>query len=103
MRLTLITRSLATFQAYLDGPLRNFFYSDKYLDELAKRLDESHQRLARISGICFIVLALVLFSASVGTVSLTWVGVQFTDIHALRDALLFVLASLAFHHEHRCN
>ena len=61
MRYTLISRSVETFDAYLSGPLGDYFYAEKHRDELAKRLLDMRRASQASIRAAYILLAIVIF------------------------------------------
>lgn len=92
-RFTLWSRSVATFDAYLNGQLRPLFYGAEFRDALAQRVQDTDKRMKAALTACLFLLALIVFSEALTRVSFGFGVIQITDVRPFQDAIVFLLAS----------
>lgn len=93
MRLSLISRSARTLEAYIRGPLKEHFLSDDYAFGVAERRGEVHKRLSSASAKLFLLTTLLAFFDSVVGSDVSFFGMDFTIKPVFASAVCFVTAS----------
>jgi hypothetical protein len=92
-RFNIVGRSGATLEAYLSGPLRDYYLSREYVYGLAERKNELFAKQSKAAGWMFGLTTLLAFFDSVVGTNVSVLGVSFLVKPEFASAICFLAAS----------